>query len=587
MYSLMCSLFAVSFSISSLNAQIAFTNSNSKLTNAASHSGCPTTICDWNNDGLDDIIHLDEGRYCYVEIQNTNAQYTRLSLGDFGGGAWAMTVADVDHNGYKDIIADGSNGIGLIKTHAAGALVPMIWLSNSGFFLQNATFADFNNDGWIDLFCCDDNDASHLYMNDQAGNLNISSFVDFALNPTLFYNGDPADSGNYGSAWIDFDNDGDMDLFVAHCRQSANSPSDLRRKDRLFVNDGSNNYTEQSSAYGIEVSAYNQTWTASFGDIDNDGDLDLLATNHDVPSIIMQNDGTGHFTDITASTNFAIPNFTPIESVMEDFDNDGWIDILITGDDSRFFLNNGNSTFTLVDDIFDNNDMESFSIGDLNHDGFVDVYASYATIYTNPSNIDDVVWLNNKNSNHFLTIQLQGTISNRDAIGGRATVYSALGTQVREVRSGESYGTCNSFQCHFGLGSLTTVDSVVIRFPSGTTQTIINPAVDQFIKVIENDCISPIANITYSGPLVLCPGQSVTLNAPLSIAGFTYLWSNGSTASNITVNQAGEYNVLITAPGNNCIGISPTMNLISNPDQTPTISSTAPLDLCAGQSLDL
>ncbi len=103
-----------------------------------------------------------------------------------------------------------------------------------------------NNDGWIDFFCCDDNDASKLYLNDGAGNLNPSTLVNFAVNPGISYDGDPADSGNYGSAWIDFDNDQDLDLYVAHCRQSTTSPTDLRRINRLFVNDGTNNYTEQA-----------------------------------------------------------------------------------------------------------------------------------------------------------------------------------------------------------------------------------------------------------------------------------------------------------------------------------------------------
>lgn len=583
-YALLIGLFAISIS-SALKAQVAFSNANGKLVTPSAHSGCAVTVCDWNNDGLDDIIHLDQGHMCYVEVQMTNMQYMRVSLGDFGGSsAWAMSVADVDHNGYKDVIADGSNGIGLLKTNNTGTGATMSWLVNSGFFLQNLTFGDFNNDGWVDIFCCDDNAAAHVYMNDGTGNLNTSTFMNFNDYPGQSVGNDPYDSGNYGSAWIDFDNDNDLDLFVAHCRQAANSPSDIRRKDRLYVNDGNNNYTEQAASYGIEATVYNQTWTSSFGDIDNDGDLDVLMTIHDVPSQILENDGTGHFTDITASTNFAIPGITPIESVLEDFNNDGYVDILITGSDSRMFLNNGNKTFTLVPNPFDANEMESFAIGDLNHDGMIDVYASYATIYTNPTNINDVIWLGAKNSNHFLTLQLEGMVSNHDAIGARATLYSSLGTQIREVRSGESYGTCNSFACHFGLGAVTVVDSVVIRFPSGITQTIINPAVDQFIKVIEGNCVSPNATISYSGALVICPGQTLTLSAP---AGYTYLWSDGSTNQNNMITNGGEYNVMVSAAGNNCHATSPTITVISNPNQAPTITAASAVELCPGQSVDL
>ena len=221
----MITLFAICCSSAMAQGQVAFRNANSKLVNVNAHSGVAVTICDWNGDGLDDIIHLEGGHNCYVEVQTTNAQFERVGLGDFGAGnsAWAMTVADVDHNGYLDVIADGNSGIGLLKTDNTGTGATMSWLTNSGFFLQNATFGDFNNDGWVDLFCCDDNAAAHVYMNDGAGNLNTSTYINFDINGNLTYGGDPYDSGNYGSAWIDFDNDGDLDLYIAHCRQSTNT----------------------------------------------------------------------------------------------------------------------------------------------------------------------------------------------------------------------------------------------------------------------------------------------------------------------------------------------------------------------------
>ena len=567
------------------NGQTGFKNSNLKLIKSDFHSGCAVTVVDWNGDGLDDIIHLDQGHDCFVEVQTINQKYQTIHLGDFGGNAWAMTCADVDHNGYVDVIADGANGIGYLRTDNTGTSATLSWLAGSGFFLQNATFGDFNNDGWIDLFCCDDNAASHLYLNDGTGNLNVSTFVSFAVNPGLLYGGDPADSGNYGSAWIDFDNDGDMDLFVAHCRQASSSTTDERRRDRLFVNDGTNHFTDQGSTYGIEVTNFWQTWTAAFGDIDNDGDLDLMVTNHDHNSQILENDGTGHYSDLTPTTGFDIStgsnSITPIESVMEDFDNDGYVDILITGSNYRYFHNNGDKTFTRMNNLFDASAMESFAIGDLNHDGFIDVYASYATIYTNPTSVDDIIWTNTGNSNHFITLNLKGTISNHSAIGAHAFLYSSLGEQVREVRAGESYGTCNSGQLHFGMGAVTAIDSIIVTWPSGGSQTIVAPAVDQFLTIIENNCVSPPSNLTINGPLYICSGQSLTLEAP---AGYTYNWSNGATTQNISVVQPGEYNVKITAPGNNCVSTSTSVNV---PDETPVIATSNALDFCSGESIDL
>jgi hypothetical protein len=578
-YSTLLAAFMLAFCMPVMS-QVSFSNSNSKLTTQGFHSGCPVTVTDWNGDGLDDIIRLDQGHDCYVEVQQTNQSYLSVHLGDFGGGAWAMSVADIDKNGYVDVIADGSLGIGVLKTNANGTGGTMTWLANSGFFLQNATFGDFNNDGWIDIFCCDDNAPSHIYLNDGAGNLNPSTIIDFDITPGSAVTSD--DSGNYGSVFTDFDNDGDMDLYIAKCRQVSTSTTDPRRIDVLFVNDGNNNYTNMASTYGVANGW--QTWTASFGDLDNDGDLDLVATNHDHESQIFENDGTGHYTDITSATGFDITDITPIECVIADLNNDGYNDIMAAGSDNRVYLNNGNMTFTRANGLFDNNSMESFAIGDLNHDGSVDVYASYATIYTNPSSINDVIWLNNRNSNHFISLSLTGTLSNVDAIGARANVYSSLGNQVAEVRAGESYGTCNSSQLHFGLGSLTAVDSIVVRWPSGATQTLYNPQVDQFISITEGQCVSPPSAVAASGPLVLCPGQNVVLTAP---AGYSYLWSDGSTNQTLTITSTGEYAVQVTDAGNACVGVSPTFNIINSPNQTPVIAASSAVEFCDGSSVDL
>jgi len=218
-----------------------------------------------------------------------------------------MAVAAVDKNGYKDIVA-GGNGpvVKLMKTNSIATGSTITYVPNSDFFLQNANFGDFNNDGWIDLFCCDDNSASHLYLNSGTGNLVESNLINFDVTSS-------DDSGNYGSVWSDFDNDNDLDLYIAKCRQGVNDPADPRRINVLFVNNGDGSYTERASEFGLNIGW--QSWTASFGDIDNDNDFDLLVTNHDFNSQILENDGTGHFTDITNATGFDISDITPIQSL--------------------------------------------------------------------------------------------------------------------------------------------------------------------------------------------------------------------------------------------------------------------------------
>ena len=96
--------------LSSQAQVLSFTNSNSQLPNNAVNyrSGCAVSVADVNNDGLDDIIRLDQSNDINLEIQNLNGGYTNYFLGSFtGGNAWAMTVADLDQNGIKDVVAGG------------------------------------------------------------------------------------------------------------------------------------------------------------------------------------------------------------------------------------------------------------------------------------------------------------------------------------------------------------------------------------------------------------------------------------------------------------------------------------------------
>ncbi len=567
--SLFAFLLCVSFAYSA-HAQMAFTNSNSLIT-TATHSGCCVSVVDVNSDGLDDILIMDQSKTLILEMQNRDGSYTRTSLGAIPDNAkvWGMAVADVDHNGWKDV-ATGSGSCYLYKlSYSGGNVTAAITQLSGSYFVQNITFGDFNNDGWVDLHVCDDDDYSKVYQNDGTGNLVLTtSLINTNINPGLTYGSDPYDSGNYGSVWTDFDNDGDLDLYIAHCRQSTSSSTDQRRRDRLFVNNGSNVFTEAAQSYGIEVSSFKQTWTTSFGDIDNDGDLDILMTNHGENGQILANDGTGHFTDITVSTGLSTSGMDPIESMMEDFDNDGFLDLLISGGGSgdSYFLyhNNGNSTFTQSQAIpSTTNGMLSFATGDLNHDGKIDLYASYGNVYNTPTSTADVLYLNTtNNTNHFITFDLKGTVSNQGAIGTRVTLYGPWGKQIREVRAGESYGTGNSFQLHFGLGSATMVDSARIDWPSHLQTHLANLAADQFVTSVEGSCT--ITNNVIPGPSFICPGPTLSTGSGFS----SYLWSDGETTQSITP-TSGVYNVLVTTAGG-CSNIS--NSIVVNPDQTPTVA---------------
>ena len=562
-----------------LDAQISFTNSNNRLQNADFHSGVAIGVADMNNDGLDDIVRLANSRVLNIELQQAGSQqFQNIELEQVSGSSqWSLCIADVNNDGYNEVICGGAyDGVKMIKAINNGTSYEMSELPGPGLFVQGSNLVDINNDGYLDYFACHDDAESRIWRNDSTGNfIQADEWIDMTTNPAS------DNSGNYGSIWTDFDNDGDIDLYIAKCRQGVNNPSDPRRINALYVNDGSGNFTEQSEAAGLKIGA--QSWTADFQDIDNDGDFDCFITNHDLPSMLLENDGTGVFSDISAESGIDVGGL-PIQGVMRDFDNDGFVDIIVAGSEHALFKNNGDKTFTRVEEIFDDNDMESYAIGDLNHDGFLDVYGGYAEIYTSPTGIDDVVWLNDgKSGNNFFDVHLVGVESNRNGIGARIEIYGEWGIQIREVRSGESYGIMNSMTQHFGIGTASSIDSMIIRWPSGQLDHYEDLVGNQFVTIIEGDCMSPESTVVVDGETTFCDGDSIQLTAA---AGLNYLWNTGETTQSIWVSEQGGYTVSVNV-GEACSSNSPMVEVVLNPDETPTITVEGELVFCVGGSVML
>ncbi len=559
-----------------LLGQFSFTNATSLKSNTTNSGGCMGVV-DMNGDGLDDLCILHDSKVFMVDYQNPDGSFTLVDYGEVSGSQqWGMAIADMTNSGHKDLVCGGSyDGVHYLSIPAVGQS-SLSNLNNGSMFMQCNNIVDINNDGHNDFFACHDDAAPRQWLNNGSGSLSYADLIDYTTSP----NSDM--SGNYGSVWTDFDNDGDLDLYIAKCRQGVNNPNDPRRWNRLFVNDGNGNFTDMAEFHGVQIK--NQSWTADFADIDNDGDLDMVLTNHDATIQLFENDGSGHFTEITAGSGLEITGFF-LQSKFVDFDNDGYVDLLIAGGIQRLFRNNGDRTFTNVANVFPSNKaMHSFAIGDLNNDGFLDVFANYGSGYVSPDgNNPDRLWLNDGNDNNWLTVQLQGTTSNMDAIGARVTITGPWGTQIREVRSGESYGIVCTFSCHFGLGQQEEVPTVTVNWPSGLVETFENVAVNQTITIIEGVCLSPQAEISTSqAPIVCGDGSTLTLTAN---DGFNYLWNTGATTQSIEVSEAGSYSVTID-DGQGCTATA-NIFVIESPDETPTVNLSGDAKFCAGGELIL
>lgn len=435
-----------------------------------------------NGDGLDDIIRYNNAQTLNIEYQQINGgTFSNLNYGPIGGSLWSMCVADIDGNGYNDIMAGGIyDNLKILKANNTGTNYTQTSISNPSVFLQGSNFVDIDNNGTVDIFACHDEGLSPAFSNDGFGN--------FTYDPSLIDASStvPSDnSGNYGSVWTDYDNDGDLDMYLSKCRIGVSEPNDGRRINMLFQNDGNNNYTDVGVAAGLVP--YAQSWAADFADIDNDGDLDCFIANHDILSQLLVNNGDGTFTDITSSTGIssnlaALPS--GIQCIFDDFDNDGFVDLLYTSlnNGHELFRNNGNLTFSSVVNPFFTNGLgiQSAVTGDLDNDGYLDVYAGFAAGFNNPvSNRPDKVFINQSSGNNFVKIRLEGDSGNRNAIGARLEIHGSWGVQVREVRSGESYGIMNSMVSHFGLGTSDKIDRLVVRWPNGVTKVLCGLEINQ------------------------------------------------------------------------------------------------------------
>lgn len=574
-HALIASILCASFSL--LTAQISFTDQSSLLSNTDFHSGVAIGVTDLNNDGLDDIIRLNGTSFLQVELQGEPGEmFTTQAVGNTGGGQWMVVVGDMNNDGFNDIVTGGAyNEIKSYTYNTGTGEYDFAEMPGASLFAQGANMVDINNDGWLDVFVCHDDAESRIWSNNGDGTFaEADDWIDMSTTPAS------DDSGNYGSVWTDFDNDGDLDLYIAKCRQGVNDPTDPRRINQLFVNDGSNNFSEAAEEFGLKIGA--QSWTADFGDYDNDGDMDCFITNHDAPSQVLENDGTGHFTDVTETAGVVVGGL-PIQGVWRDFDNDGFVDIVVSGTSEYLFHNNGDGTFTELADPFPGStDMESYAIGDLNNDGFLDIYGGYANVFNSPTNIEDVLWMNEGNDNNWICIDPIGVISNQAAVGARIEIFGNFGMQVREIRAGESYGISNSLKAHFGIGSHESIETVVVKFPSGIIKVIENPEINQTVQIIEEGCLISGVTVQYEGNAVVCPGESLTLTAPEAAS---YVWSNGEETQSIEVTEGGNYSVFITDE-DGCIGSSTAVNVLYNPDATPSIEVEA-TGVCEGETITL
>jgi hypothetical protein len=295
--------------------------------------------------------------------------------------------------------------------------------------------ADFDNDEWPDVYVANDKTASLLFRNKRDG-----TFEEVGVFSGVAYDADGKTTSGMGVAAADFDRDGWLDIVKTNFTDEATS---LYRnsKDGLFVDD--------AAAVGLGTNRKWVGWGAGFADFDNDGWPDILLVNGHVfpeldraslgvtfrhPRVLYRNVNGKRFEDVSAKAGPVITSpRCGRGAAFGDFDNDGRVDVAV---------NEMNDTPSLLRS-------------------------------------------NTASKNHWIIIRLEGTKSNRSAIGARVTCVAGGLGRIDEVRSGGSFFSQNDLRLHFGIGSSRRIDMLEIRWPSGAVDRIGNLDVDRIVLVRE------------------------------------------------------------------------------------------------------
>ncbi|MFC2076467.1 FG-GAP-like repeat-containing protein, partial [candidate division KSB1 bacterium] len=433
-----------------------FTDIASAAGVAVSGSSFGVAWGDFDGDGDQDLCVSDQTGDDKLFRNNGDGTFTDITAAagidpsvDGSGPAWA----DFDNDNDPDLYL---SFYGLYRNDSDGTFTNVSpEFSMAG--VQGA-WADYNNDGYVDLYGTSPN-INRLHKNNGDG-----TFTDVADSA-----GVNDDSASRPAAWGDYDNDGDLDLYVGN--NGAN---------KLYRNEGNGTFTDVTASAGTGLGDTGEAQGVGWADYDNDGDLDLYVSNFLSDNKLFKNDGDGTFTNATSSAGVVDTGIGGF--AWGDYDNDGGLDLFVTTNTgvSRLYHNNHDGTFTdeaATQGMGITTFTRGVAWGDYDRDGDLDLYiANTAT---------NILYKNNESGNHWIVLNLRGVDSNRSAIGTSVRVKTDPDNQLRQVSGGSGWASQDMLPVHFGLGSGASIDSVIIRWPTGAEQVLTGLAVDQYLEITE------------------------------------------------------------------------------------------------------
>lgn len=424
---------------------------------------------DYDNDQYMDLFVANAGERNNLYHNNQDGTFTAITIGNIvndTGSSLASSWADYNNDGYLDLIV-GMDGVNLLYQNSGPPEYGFVSILDDTLLTfadetKSTCWADVDNDGDLDLMLTTAGAPNVLFKNSGSPDYHFSVANTDAFAP---------DNGtiSFTGVWIDYDNDNDSDFYVVNETSTNN----------LYENDGDGNFTHMAETI---ISGLNSdpSQACSWGDYDNDGDLDLFVANaYNIANKLYRNDGNGEFTEITDSVIAAHePQGDSQGCSWIDYDKDGDLDLFVGNFDQENFLyqNDGPPSYNFekipsgsIISTVSNSRGSAWADYDL--DGDVDLFM------TN-DNEANFLYINNSegNSNHWLTIKCVGVLSNASAIGTKVHLWSPINGvavhQFRQITSQDGYGSQQSMDVEFGLAKSTVIDSIMIEWPSGIIQHI-------------------------------------------------------------------------------------------------------------------
>ncbi|RKR15059.1 putative secreted protein (Por secretion system target) [Maribacter vaceletii] len=499
------------------------------VANDADEEGKPNTLSRLyrnNNDGSFTDVTAEAGFRDLLSLEDVGRTFFGLRGYKFGA-SWG----DYDNDGFPDLFFTHLKKIQLFRNQGDGTFLDVT--NDASLPVNNdcnntgATWVDYNNDGFLDLFVSDwkgscggnslyknNGDGTFTDASEESGIRSLPNLESFTMFP------------------YDFNSDGWLDFYICN---------DLDNANRLFINNEGVNFSEQANSYGLDSMLDNMGIT--IGDIENDGDFDFFTTGINENDLLV-NQGSNSFSEMADAFNVKNTDWA-WGTKFADFDLDGDEDLVIVngfmnvGNQPNYyfknlFKENGNSFQNISEELGLNEESISVEVVDFDYDFDGDLDLFITNTDRGPFFYENKIINQNEGNLNWLQVKLEGTTSNKDALGTKLIVDTDEGRIIRYY-NGVGFLSQSLKPVHFGLNQSNLISELTIEWPSGLIEKHQNISANSFIQVTEGQGFQ-VLNITPSVKVSGCTDPNACNYNPMAVTsdGNCEYYASGNTVDGAT-----------------------------------------------------